>query len=177
MRLITESQDRDLWLIGHANNFRSFFKSTFDLEVDFDYAETHSVFKMCGQNTPEFFVPPYSFYINQSTGKIEGKFSGELRFVHAQDLSPMPSNVHVHPSELDKRSTSSQSYRVMHHHGLHKDPKHTHQHREDRDAQATTRRAVGREPSFREERVYGLGIDFGHVDTARESKWAYPYWW
>jgi hypothetical protein len=113
MKLIAESQDRDLWLIGHGNNFRTFFKSTFDLEVDFDYGETHTVFKICGN--PEYFVPPYSFCINQSTGKIEGKFSGDVRFVHAQDLSPMAT-----PDEHESTTgvPVNHSYRTMHESGL-----------------------------------------------------------
>ncbi len=71
-----KSDERDFWLFGHGNNFKSFFNKTFGIKSTFEYGETRSVYNT--QKEPgvtSLFSPPYTFVIDQSTGRIRGKYT------------------------------------------------------------------------------------------------------
>lgn len=109
-QLIHEVEDQDLWLIGHGNNFRRFFKKTFALQVSFDYAETRAIFKVT-ENSGEvkFFIPPYTLIVNQNTGKIEGKYTGTAQLVCAHQEKAV---------ELESIEEVMPSFQLMHTQGL-----------------------------------------------------------
>ncbi|MCL9685062.1 histidine phosphatase family protein [Legionella maioricensis] len=68
--------ESDFWLFGHGNNFKSFFNKTFGIKSTFEYAETRSIYNT--QKEPgvtSLFSPPYTFVIDQGTGRIRGKYT------------------------------------------------------------------------------------------------------
>ncbi|HAT1597065.1 TPA: histidine phosphatase family protein [Legionella pneumophila] len=76
-KLINETTEDDLWLIGHGKNFKTFFKEVFDIDRDFKFAETRVAYKIKAEGfEPTLYTPPYSLVVNQKTGEIEGIFTG-----------------------------------------------------------------------------------------------------
>lgn len=73
--LINNANHQDAWLFGHGKNFRIFFSKVLGIKAEFDYAETRTVYKMRANQSVSLYSPPYVFFINQKTGKIEGRYT------------------------------------------------------------------------------------------------------
>jgi hypothetical protein len=73
--LINNTNNQDAWLFGHGKNFKIFFTKVLGIKADFAYAETRSVYKIRANQSVFLYSPPYVFFINQKTGKIEGKYT------------------------------------------------------------------------------------------------------
>lgn len=93
--LIDTVDQRDCWLFGHGKNFWAFFQDVFGMESAFDYAETRRVYKTNTQGNSSLYTPPYVLVINQKTGVIEGKYTGEPRIPRQEKSSHVE---HVSPS-------------------------------------------------------------------------------
>lgn len=71
--------ETDYWLIGHGQNFKSFFNHTFGIQSTFEFGETRCVYNV--QTEPgvtSLFSPSYTFVIDQTTGRIRGKFTEQF---------------------------------------------------------------------------------------------------
>lgn len=101
-QIIEESHNDNLWLIGHGNNFKRFFKKFFGMQLSFEFAETQGVYKVTDDKDSSFFVPPYSLVINQRTGVIEGKYTGQMVTTQATVKEEIiaSSYVFMHQNEL-----------------------------------------------------------------------------
>lgn len=76
-KLITQTINKDLMLIGHGNNFKKYFNEQFGINSTFSYGEIRSVYKMQADDEAlTLFTPPYALVINQKTGTIEGQYTG-----------------------------------------------------------------------------------------------------
>ncbi|BCA94447.1 hypothetical protein TUM19329_08080 [Legionella antarctica] len=71
-----KSDEGDFWLFGHGNNFKNFFNKTFGIKSAFEYGETRCVYNIQKDSgLTSLFSPPYIFVIDQSTGRIRGKYT------------------------------------------------------------------------------------------------------
>ncbi len=76
-KMINETKEKDLWLIGHGKNFKAFFEDTFGIDAGFKFGETRVVYKIEAEGlSSTLYTPPYSLVVNQQTGGIEGKYTG-----------------------------------------------------------------------------------------------------
>ena len=73
---LDESNKGDLWLFGHGYNFRAFFKYIFGIGSTFEYGETRRVYGVEHEGIVSLYSPPYAFVIDQTTGRIRGKYMG-----------------------------------------------------------------------------------------------------
>jgi hypothetical protein len=76
-KLINDTTEKDLWLIGHGTNFKTFFSKKFGIKSSFKYCETRRIYKVQGNGSdPILVTPPYTMFINQRTGKIDSTYTG-----------------------------------------------------------------------------------------------------
>lgn len=76
-KLIDETGDEDLWLIGHGKNFSAFFDDAFGIDRNFKYCETRTAYRIKAAGLePTLYTPPYALVVNQQTGEIEGLYTG-----------------------------------------------------------------------------------------------------
>ncbi|WP_454780480.1 histidine phosphatase family protein [Legionella sp. WA2022007384] len=76
---IRNLEQQDCWLFGHGKNFKAFFQTVLGITLDFDYGETRRVYKIEDEDhKSSLFAPPYVMLIDQETGKIKGKYTGEI---------------------------------------------------------------------------------------------------
>lgn len=103
---MNDAQKGDLWLFGHGKNIKAYFTSTFGISTNLEYCETRRVYGLLQDNKSSLFSPPYTFEIDQDTGRIRGKYT-ENTFavvnnpIRSDETTPLLSNTR------ESHSTSS----------------------------------------------------------------------
>jgi hypothetical protein len=113
---INDTQQGDLWLVGHGKNFKALLKNPpfHGKDEEFLFGETRSVYKVTGDPTSEFFTPPYALEIDHKTGNITGRYTGPK-----EDIAITPPKVdQVLPVSPEAIITLKQSYSIMREQGL-----------------------------------------------------------